>query len=80
MNYLDFKLLGEGTKIVSDGSVHNVHHDGTHVGNIMDASSEDKKKGYKHKAYSNHWNMKQLHKSKASAVRWLVDVHKQAGD
>lgn len=68
----------EVTKIVKDGAVHNVHHDGQHVGNIMDATRDERAKGHKHIAYSKHWGLKQLHKSKASATRWLVDTHKTA--
>jgi len=68
------EFLLEGTKLVKDGSVMNVHHNGSHIGNIMDTT----KNGYKHIAYSNHWSMKQLHKSKSAAVKWLVDTHEQA--
>ena len=67
--------LHETTKIVNDGGVMNVHHNGQHTGNIMKSFS-DKKTPYK--AYSKHWDMKNSHKSKKDAVDWLVQTHNTA--
>ena len=67
--------LHETTKIVNDGGVMNVHHNGQHTGNIMKSFS-DKKTPYK--AYSKHWDMKNSHKSKKVAVDWLVQTHNTA--
>lgn len=68
-------MFTEATKVVDDGSVLNVHHDGKHVGNIMKSSS-DKKTPFR--AYSKHWDMKRLHPTKKAAVDWLVQTHKTA--
>jgi hypothetical protein len=31
-----------------------------------------------HKAYSKHWDMSKLHKTKKDAVDWLVQTHETA--
>jgi len=67
--------LDEATKIITDGGVMNVHHNGHHIGNIMKSPS-DKKTPYK--AYSKHWDMKKLSKSKKDATDWLVQTHNTA--
>ena len=67
--------LDEATKIITDGGVMNVHHNGHHIGNIMKSPS-DKKTPYK--AYSKHWDMKKLSKSKKDAADWLVQTHNTA--
>ena len=67
--------LYEATKIITDGGVMNVHHNGHHIGNIMKSPS-DKKTPYK--AYSKHWDMKKLSKSKKDAADWLVQTHNTA--
>jgi len=55
--------------------VMNVHHNGHHIGNIMKSPS-NKKTPYK--AYSKHWDMKKLYKSKKDATDWLVQTHNTA--
>ena len=67
--------LDEATKIITDGGVMNVHHNGHHIGNIMKSPS-NKKTPYK--AYSKHWDMKKLYKSKKDATDWLVQTHNTA--
>ena len=67
--------LDEATKIITDGGVMNVHHNGHHIGNIMKSPS-NKKTPYK--AYSKHWDMKKLYKSKKDAADWLVQTHNTA--
>jgi phosphopantetheine adenylyltransferase len=67
--------LIEATKIVDDGSVLNVHHNKQHIGNIFVSSSN---KATPYKAYSKHWDMSRLHKTKKGAVDWLVSTHQTA--
>jgi hypothetical protein len=67
--------LDESTKIVKDGSILNVHHNNQHIGNIMQSFSNKKTP---HKAYSKHWDMSKLHKTKKDAVDWLVQTHQTA--
>jgi hypothetical protein len=63
-------------KIVDDGSVSNVRYGDQHIGNVMTALR--KEAPHKFKAYSKHWNMSKLHRSKKDAVDWLVNTHKTA--
>jgi hypothetical protein len=64
----------EGTKLVADGPVINVHYDGKHIGNIFASNKKDTP----HKAYSKHWDMTRLFKSKKAAADWLSQTHQTA--
>jgi hypothetical protein len=67
-------FMTEGTKLVADGPVINVHYDGKHIGNIFASNKKDTP----HKAYSKHWDMTRLFKSKKAAADWLSQTHQTA--
>jgi hypothetical protein len=68
------KGIAEGTKLVTDGSIINVYYNGTHIGNIFTSTTKDTP----YKAYSKHWDMSRLFKSKKAATDWLAQTHQTA--
>ena len=66
--------VAEGTKLVADGSIINVYHNGPHIGNIFVSNTKDTP----YKAYSKHWDMSRLFKSKKAAADWLAQTHQTA--
>jgi hypothetical protein len=68
------KDLAEGTKLVADGSVINAYYNGIHIGNIFASNTKDTP----YKAYSKHWDMSRLFKSKKAAAEWLAQTHQTA--
>jgi hypothetical protein len=66
--------VAEGTKLVADGSVINAYYNGIHIGNIFASNTKDTP----YKAYSKHWDMSRLFKSKKAAAEWLAQTHQTA--
>ena len=66
--------VAEGTKLVVDGPIINVYDNGTHIGNIFVSKTKDTP----YKAYSKHWGLSRLFKSKKAAVDWLSQTHQTA--
>jgi len=74
LRLLKDQSVAEGTKLVADGSVINVYYNGTHIGNIFTSTTKDTP----YKAYSKHWDMSRLFKSKKAATDWLTQTHQTA--
>jgi hypothetical protein len=74
LRLLKDQSVAEGTKLVADGSVINVYYNGTHIGNIFTSTTKDTP----YKAYSKHWDMSRLFKSKKAATDWLAQTHQTA--